>query len=88
MSNADIIRLTEIKQYFLDPPHSFKLYAEAQTLLDESGAILKKYSLISQTLLDTFDATVLNVQEQKDSPGKLRASLIEVGKLISLITSR
>jgi hypothetical protein len=44
MSNADTIRLAEIKLYFLDPPYTFKIHSYAAPQLEEIFTILGKYN--------------------------------------------
>ena len=43
LNNQDVIRLTEIRIYFLDPPYSYKLNGYAMTQVEESIHILQKY---------------------------------------------
>jgi len=43
ISNPDMIKLSEIKQYFLEPPHSFKLYTHALPQAEEAINIISKY---------------------------------------------
>ena len=38
-----MIKLSEIKQYFLEPPHSFKLYTHALPQAEEAINIISKY---------------------------------------------
>jgi hypothetical protein len=55
ISNPDIIRLAEIKSYFLDPPYTFRIYSYAKPQVDEAINILKKYSFISPTLMGQME---------------------------------
>ena len=43
ISNPDMIRLSEIKQYFLEPPYSYKLYTHALPKAEEAIDIVAKY---------------------------------------------
>ncbi len=56
MTNKDVIRLAEIKLYFLDPPYSFKIHSEAAPQLDEIFAILEKYKPVPLSVSDNLQA--------------------------------
>ncbi|BAV09714.1 hypothetical protein FLA_5767 [Filimonas lacunae] len=88
ISNSDIVRLTEIKQYLLEPPHSFKLYKESLQLIEESTAILAKYSFIEASFVDSFDVLKEEVREYEKDPVNLRSTLVKTGKLLGGLFNR
>lgn len=88
ISNSDIVRMTEIKQYFLDPPHSFKLFREASQLIDECRAILEKYSFIEASFYDNFDVLKNDVVLYEKDPVNLRTTLMKMGKLMGGLFNR
>ncbi|QHS63816.1 hypothetical protein [Chitinophaga agri] len=45
ISNSDIVRLAEIKSYFIDPPYTFRIHSLAKPQIDEAMDILKKYKI-------------------------------------------
>jgi hypothetical protein len=87
-SNPDIIRITEIQQYFLEPPYTFKLYAEATALLTECIGILNKYPAIETSFYDNLDVLRADIEEHKENKTKLRALLHKTGRLIGGLNSR
>lgn len=88
ISNADIVRLTEIKQYLLDPPHSFKLYKEATGLIEECLSLFNKYSFIETSFYDSFDVLRNEIANYEKDPVNLRATLIKLGKLVGGLFNR
>ena len=87
-SNPDVIRITEIKQYFLDPPYTFKLYAEATALLQECIALLHKYPTIESSFYDSLDVLIAEMETQQANRGKLRIVLQKAARLIGSLQSR
>lgn len=57
ITNQDIIRLAEIKSYFLDPPYTFRINSYAMPQVDEAINIVKKYTFISPVLLSQMEDT-------------------------------
>lgn len=45
ITNSDIVRLAEIKSYFIDPPYTFRIHSYAKPQIDEALDILKKYKI-------------------------------------------
>lgn len=86
--NSDIIRLTEIKQYFLDPPYTFKLYAQSLPLVEEAAAILQKYFSASDTILQQLGDLKQQLDEQSQSADKLRPILKNAAILLNNINNR
>jgi hypothetical protein len=68
ISNPDIIRLAEIKSYFLDPPYTFRIYSYAKPQVDEAINILRKYSFVSPALMGQMeDLRQLFEQSENDA---------------------
>ena len=87
MRNEDIKKITEIKQYLLNPPASFRLYDYAPTYLRDAIAVLNHYpeskELINylQTLAEQFDNKIISAQD-------VNKTLKEAGIKISMLTNR
>lgn len=87
MRNDDIKKITEIKQYLLNPPASFRLYDYAPTYLRDAIAVLNRYpetkELISylQMLAKQFDNKIISAQD-------VNKTLKEAGMKISKLTNR
>jgi len=54
MNNKDILRLSEIKLYFLDPPYTFKIHSYAAPQVDEIFTILEKYTPVPVSIMDNL----------------------------------
>lgn len=87
MQNDDLKKITEIKQYLLDPPASFKLYDYAIGYVQNAIAILEVYpgaadtvSLL-QNLLEQLQNKIIPQQE-------LKSRLKEAGRNISHLTNK
>ncbi len=50
ISNSDMIKLSEIKQYFLEPPHSFRLYSHALPQAEQAIGIISKYPNLEKSV--------------------------------------
>lgn len=85
MSNPDVIRLTEIRQFFLDPPYTFKLYSQAAPLFQEANAILEKYPVLQKPISLNLNALYNQLTEQSDNINKVREILKETGKQLSKV---
>ena len=88
IANSDIIRLTEIKQYFLDPPYTFKLYAQSTPLLEEASVILQKYFPPTDTLFQQIGDLKQQMDELSQSADKLRPVLKNAGILLNSVNKR
>jgi hypothetical protein len=85
--NEDIKKITEIKQYLLDPPVSFKLYDYALVYIQDSITVLSAYPGAEKIL--KYLQTLHQQLEQKEIPqDALRSTLIEAGRKISTLTSK
>lgn len=67
ISNPDIIRLAEIKSYFLDPPYTFRIYSYAKPQVDEAINILRKYSISPSLMSQMEDLRQLFEQSENDA---------------------
>jgi hypothetical protein len=85
MKNEDIIRLTEIKQFLLDPPVSFKLYSSSLALLEEARDILQRYPVVPAPTLATLEQLMTGMPRDR---AQLKPLLIESGKLLAGITNK
>ena len=87
MNNDDLKKITEVKQYLLDPPASFKLYEYALVYLKDAVDILASYPKAKDTI-----AYLENISEQiKDKTilqNELRSILKKAGIKISQLTNR
>jgi len=54
MTNKDVVRLAEIKLYFLDPPYTFKIHSLAAPQVDEVFAILERYKSMPVSVRDNM----------------------------------
>ena len=59
MSNEDIKKITEIKQYLLNPPASFRLYDYAPTYLRDAIAVLNQ----DNSFKDMIDLITIDEQQ-------------------------
>ena len=68
ISNQDIIRLAEIKSYFLDPPYTFKIHSYAMPQVEEALGILRQYTFISPVIITQMeDLQALLLQSEHDA---------------------
>lgn len=88
LKNDDIVRLTEIKQYFLQPPYSFKLATDAKKFLAEAEAILIKYTDIKQPFFDELNQHKIILEAAGATREKLLKPLFALGKLLGSLTNK
>lgn len=88
INNADLVKLTEIKQYFLEPPLTFKLHYYAFEHLTTAIDLLDKYDLLKEH--DKLRLMLLKTQVENKSISlqDLRKQLDITGMFISSLTSR
>ena len=79
IKNEHLKQLTEIKQYFLDPPHSFKLYTYAIPKAEEAMLIVQQYTKL-QPMLTSMEQTFSQMKEMQTAPDQLRKTMIEFGR--------
>ena len=87
MRNDDVKKITEIKQYLLDPPVSFKLYDYALIYLQDAINVLELYPDASETT--TYLKYLLEQLNNKTiDPGDLRNALKQAGIQLSRLTNK
>ncbi|HEX5150387.1 MAG TPA: hypothetical protein VFW07_03000 [Parafilimonas sp.] len=87
MRNDDLKKITEIKQYLLDPPVTFKLYDYALNYVADAIKVLAEYAGAEDTT-----GYFQNLKEQLENRSmpqeELRGRLKEAGIQISKLTSK
>lgn len=86
MRNEDLKKITEIKQYLLDPPVSFKLYGYAIIYLEDALKVLSAYPNAEDTTV-SLQNLLVQLQNKTVPQEDLRSALKEAGKKISRLTS-
>ncbi len=86
--NADLVALTEIKLYFLDPPTTFKLAQYASERLTKAIEILKKYPFVATDFRDKLETLQQQTKESSLPMQELKERLKEAGKEIAAITNK
>ena len=87
MRNDDLKKITEIKQYLLDPPVSFKLYDYALGYVQNAITVLTAYPSAENTV-EYLQNTLQQLQSKTIPQEALRSTLINAGKEISRLTSK
>lgn len=87
MRNEDVKKITEIKQYLLDPPMSFKLYDYALNYLNDAVTVLKNYPA-ANNVIDYLQETLVQFENKTISQEDLRKTLKDVGIKLSQLTSK
>ena len=87
MRNEDVKKITEIKQYLLDPPVSFRLYDYALVYVQDAINILNAYPGTIDT--NTYFKNLLEQLKNKTiTQDELRNTLKEAGIKISRLTNK
>ncbi len=86
LRNEDVRKITQIKQYLLDPPVSFKLYDYAITYVNDAIAILNQYPT-AQSLVTYLQQLLQQLNNKTIAQEDLRNTLMQAGIQISKITS-
>lgn len=87
MRNDDLKRITEIKQYLLDPPVSFKLYDYAQQYIQDAVTLLENYPDARNITADLQNLAEQLTNRSLPQEG-LRNALKQAGMQISSLTSK
>lgn len=82
MRNDDLKKITEIKQYLLDPPVSFKLYDYALVYLQDAVAVLATYPK-AKDVTDYLQEIIEQLENRVILQHELRSILKEAGIKIS-----
>ena len=85
MSNKDILRLSEIKLYFLDPPYTFKIHSYAAPQVDEIFNILEKYAPVPVTIMDSLLALKSSFIEAGDNVEATRKVMKDIAGVLNLL---
>ena len=84
LKNEHLKQLTEIKQYFLDPPHSFKLYSYAIPKAEEAMRIVEAYPKLHPMFL-SMEQSLEQMKTLHTQPDLLRKAMIEFGRLFTYL---
>ena len=87
MSNEDLKRITEIKQYLLDPPVTFKLNEYALAYLQNAVAVLAVYP-DANDVTAYFKDLIEQLKNKEILQDELRHTLKQAGIKISRLTSK
>jgi len=87
MSNDDLKKITEIKQYLLDPPVTFKLYDYAINYVADAITVLAAYPGAEDTT-NYFQDLKEQLESRSVPQDELRGRLKEAGIKISQLTSK
>ena len=87
MKNEDLKKITEIKQYLLDPPVSFKLGVYATAYLQNAIDLLTAYPEAASTV-ENLQQALQQLRLNNIATGNLRSTLQELGKQLSSLTNR
>jgi hypothetical protein len=87
MRNDDLKKITEIKQYLLDPPVTFKLYDYALNYVTDAITVLKGYTGAEDTT-GFFQDLKEQLESRTVPQDELRSRLKEAGIKISQLTSK
>lgn len=83
MSNKDILRLSEIKYYFLAPPYTFKIHSYAVPQVDEVFTILEKYMPVPVAIMDSLLVLKASFKEVGDNAEATRRVLKQIAEVLS-----
>lgn len=83
MKNQDVIRLAEIRLYFLDPPTSFKIHSYAMPQVEEVIEILKKYPTMPSTTIEKAAALQDLLVESKHDVPATRDNMRQFARLLN-----
>ena len=84
MRNDDIRKITEIKQYLLDPPVSFKLHEYVIQRIQEAATVLSAYpeaENVKNYLLDLYEQLKTKSMLQEELRNKLKQAGIQISRL-------
>jgi len=87
MKNDDLKRVTEIKQYLLDPPASFRLYDYAISYLKDAITVLTPYPEAGTTL-EELQQLLQQLRDKNVPQEALKNQLKDAGKKLSGLTNK
>ena len=83
MNNTDIVRMAEIKLYFLDPPYTFKIHSYAAPQLDEIFSILNKYTPVPVHIMDSLLVLRSSFEEAAGNPDITRKVMKQIAGVLN-----
>ena len=87
MRNEDLKKITEIKQYLLDPPTSFKLQEYALTYLKNAITVLVAYPN-TENDINYLEQLITQLKNNEIEQAALRSTLIRAGVMLSKLTNK
>ena len=88
MQNSDLVALTEIKLYLLEPPISFKLGSHAIQKINEAMTILARYQLRDELLTGFLEHLKMAIEQNQLQGTALRKELVQAGRMIGDLNNR
>jgi hypothetical protein len=85
MNNKDILRMSEIKLYFLDPPYTFRIHSYAAPQVDEIFTIIERYMPVPVTIMDSLLALKSSFIEAGDNVEATRKIMKQIAEVLSLL---
>ena len=87
MRNDDLKKITEIKQYLLDPPTSFKLQKYALTYLQNAITVLVAYPN-TENDITYLEQLITQLKNNEIEQAALRSTLMRAGVMLSKLTNK
>lgn len=87
MRNDDLKKITEIKQYLLDPPISFKLYDYALGYIKDALNVLTAYPN-AKDITEYLQALLVKLENKTILQNELRSTLKEAGVTINRLNNK
>ena len=87
MRNEDVKKITEIKQYLLDPPVSFRLYDYALTYVKDAIGVLSSYPDAANTIAH-FQNLLQQLENKTIDQKELPKTLKDAGIKLSRLTNK
>lgn len=83
MTNKDVLRLAEIRRYFLEPPYTFRIHSEAAPQVDEIFTILEKYRSVPVSIMDSLLVLKSSFMEAGDNVEATRKIIKEIAGVLN-----
>ena len=88
ISNTDLIQLTEIKQYFFEPPLTYKLPVYACEHIVKAITILRKYPFVKKEDIAFLETIGKQMEEKSLRANDIKEKLREAGKRIASLSNK
>ncbi len=88
ITNADLIELMEIKQYFLEPPLTFKLPVYVNERTSKALDILKKYPFVKPADIEMLENLQKGIEEKTMGSVTLKTKMTNAGIMIANLANR